>query len=127
MTFASRMQHAIYWGPLKRPIEWSLKTILAPWAYIASVLYHDSFWYPTHQEAVHEILRSEWGRLFHHWDALAIPPGDLKTPGWKDVGETPAQLKKESLRLLKQSFSILGTCIKEAPEFAARKRMREHR
>ena len=37
MTFASRMQHKIYWGPLKKPIEWSLKTVLAPWAYIASV------------------------------------------------------------------------------------------
>ncbi|MHC4945550.1 MAG: DUF362 domain-containing protein, partial [Planctomycetota bacterium] len=46
MTFASKMQHKIYWGPLKRPLEWSLKTILAPWAYIASVIYHDSFWYP---------------------------------------------------------------------------------
>ena len=40
MTFASRMQHKIYWGPLKKPIEWSLKTVLAPWAYIASVVYH---------------------------------------------------------------------------------------
>jgi long-chain acyl-CoA synthetase len=28
MTFASRMQHKIYWGPLKKPIEWSLKTVL---------------------------------------------------------------------------------------------------
>ena len=46
MTFASRMQHKIYWGPLKKPIEWSLKTVLAPWAYMASVVYHDSFWYP---------------------------------------------------------------------------------
>ena len=46
MTFASRMQHKIYWGPLKGPIEWSLKTFLAPWAYLASVVYHDSFWYP---------------------------------------------------------------------------------
>ena len=46
MTFAARMQHKIYWGPLKKPIEWSLKTVLAPWAYLASVIYHDSFWYP---------------------------------------------------------------------------------
>lgn len=46
MTFASRMRHKIYWGPLKKPVEWSLKTILAPWACISSVLYHDSFWYP---------------------------------------------------------------------------------
>ncbi len=46
MTFASRMQHKIYWGPLKKPIEWSLKTVLAPWSYLASVAYHDSIWYP---------------------------------------------------------------------------------
>ena len=51
MTFASRMQHKIYWGPMKKPIEWSLKTVLAPWAYIASVIYHDSFWYPVQREA----------------------------------------------------------------------------
>ncbi len=44
MTFASRNQHRIYWGPLKKPIEWSLKTWLAPWAYVASVTYHDMFW-----------------------------------------------------------------------------------
>ena len=51
MTFASRMQHHIYWGPLRKPIEWSLKTVLAPWAYIASVIYHDSFWYPMNARA----------------------------------------------------------------------------
>ena len=51
MTFASQMQHHIYWGPLRKPIEWSLKTVLAPWAYIASVIYHDSFWYPAERRA----------------------------------------------------------------------------
>ena len=51
MTFASRMQHQIYWGPMKKPIEWSLKTVLAPWAYIASVIYHDSYWYPVNAQA----------------------------------------------------------------------------
>jgi hypothetical protein len=50
MTFASQMQHYIYWGRCKKPIEWSLKTVLAPWAYIASVIYHDSFWYPMRAE-----------------------------------------------------------------------------
>jgi len=39
MTFASRMQHKIYWGPLKKPLEWSLKTVLAPWSYLASVAF----------------------------------------------------------------------------------------
>jgi uncharacterized protein (DUF362 family) len=122
MTFASRMQHKIYWGPLRKPVEWSLKTVLAPWAYIASVLYHDTFWYPTHQEIVHDLLHSEWGRLFRNWDEKAIPPERVDAPGWPDVGETPAELRKESMKLLRKSFRILGTCIKEAPEFQARKR-----
>jgi hypothetical protein len=122
MTFASSMQHRIYWGPLKRPVEWSLKTFLAPWAYAASVIYHDSFWYPTHQDRVHQILHSDWGRLFHHWEEKQLPPGDLATPGWPDPGADPAELRSEGLRLFRQSLGILGTCLREAPEFAARRR-----
>lgn len=122
MTFASKMQHKIYWGPLRKPVEWSLKTVLAPWAYIASVLYHDSFWYPTHQDLVHGILHSDWGRLFHNWEQMALPPGDLTLPGWRDVGADPLMLKKESAKLFFQSLKVLGTCIKEAPEFSARRR-----
>lgn len=125
MTFASSMQHKIYWGPLKKPIEWSLKTWMAPWAYIASVLYHDAFWYPRHQHRVHEILNSEWGRLFHNWEKLAIDPKDLEAAGWPSVGDQPAKFKKDTMRLLKKSFKILATCIKEAPEVSARRRRRE--
>ena len=51
MTFASKMQHQIYWGKLKKPIEWSLKTWLAPWAYLASVAYHDLYWYPQKRQS----------------------------------------------------------------------------
>jgi uncharacterized protein (DUF362 family) len=126
MTFASRMQHKIYWGPLKGPMEWSLKTVLAPWAYVASVLYHDSFWYPTHQRFVQEILASEWGRLFHHWDELALPADDLETPGWAELPDAPAELTSESWSSFKESLRILGMCIREAPEFAARKRRKAH-
>ena len=122
MTFASRMQHKIYWGPLRKPIEWSLKTVLAPWAYIASVVYHDSFWYPTHQRIIHDILHSDWGRLFHNWDRVAIPPDDLATRGWAALGDAPAELKRETMKLIRQSVRILGTCVREAPEFAAKKR-----
>ncbi len=122
MTFASRMQHKIYWGPLRRPLEWSLKTVLAPWAYIASVLYHDSFWYPTHQNLVHDILFSEWGRLFKNWDDVAIPPDDRYAEGWQNVGPEPLGLKRSGLKLFLKSLKILGTCIGQAPEFAARKR-----
>jgi uncharacterized protein (DUF362 family) len=124
MTFASRMQHKIYWGPLKKPIEWSLKTILAPWAYIASVMYHDLFWYPTHQGRIREILKSDWGRLFNNWDKVAIPSNDLTVPGWVNVGEEPAHLDRQTARLIGKAMRVLGTCVKEAPEFDAKRRRR---
>jgi uncharacterized protein (DUF362 family) len=73
MTFASRMQHAIYWGCLKRPIEWSLKTWLAPWAYLASILYHDFYWYPFRgRRRVAAALDSPWGQLFARYDDLPV-------------------------------------------------------
>ena len=122
MTFASRMQHRIYWGWLKKPLEWSLKTILAPWSYIASVTYHDLFWYPTHLKRVKRILGSQWGRLFANWTEKQIAPDDLKTKGWDDVGKKPLKLKRNALNLMMRSFRILGTAVKEAPEFAAAKR-----
>ena len=125
MTFASRMQHLIYWGPLKKPIEWSLKTVLAPWAYIASVMYHDSFWYPSHQARIREILASDWGRLFQNWESKALDPNNLALRGWDDVGELPAELHRESMQYFLKSLKILGTCVKEAPEFAARKRRKQ--
>ena len=125
MTFASRMQHKIYWGSLKKPIEWSLKTVLAPWAYLASVLYHDTFWYPAHRQRILDILSSPWGRLFQQWDELAIDPDDLDTAGWRELGDSPMELKRESMRYFLQSLRILGLCVKEAPEFAARKRRKK--
>lgn len=127
MTFASRMQHRIYWGSLKKPLEWTLKTVLAPWSYVASVLYHDSYWYPTHQDRVDAILQSEWGRLFNNWDTLVLPPDDLSTPGWTDVGDAPARLHPKTAAMVLQSFKILGRCLKEAPELEARRRRRKRR
>ena len=105
MTFASRMQHQIYWGPLRKPVEWSLKTVLAPWAYVASVLYHDTFWYPTKGRPVmREVLGSDWGRLFQAWeqttpDAHGYPVAD--GPG--------AGVRLTGLRAMATSFGILGT------------------
>ena len=32
----------------------------------------------------------------------------------------PRQIEKTGMRALSESFGILGTCIKEAPEFASR-------
>ena len=122
MTFASRGQHLIYWGPLKKPLEWTLKTVLAPWSYIASVLYHDAYWYPAHQKRIFEILQSDWGRLFNNWELLQVPPDDLETTGWRDCGTAPAELTPQTMQMVLKSLKILGGCIKEAPELAARRR-----
>jgi hypothetical protein len=122
MTFASRMQHKIYWGPMKKPIEWSLKTVLAPWAYIASVVYHDSFWYPFNaKRMMRDVLKSPWGRLFRNWEK-ATPDAN----GYPQVGEESAELKLTGAKALVRSLGILGTCITQAPEFLTR-RAREAR
>jgi hypothetical protein len=118
MTFAARMQHKIYWGPLRAPIEWSLKTVLAPWAYVASVVYHDSYWYPLVAERqMQQVLGSPWGRLFENWER--VTPDEH---GFPDVGDAPAAVTRTGLRAFVQSLGILGTCLKEAPEFASRRR-----
>jgi uncharacterized protein (DUF362 family) len=123
MTFAARMQHLIYWGPLKTPMEWSLKTWLAPWAYIASVLYHDSYWYPRHsRQHMAACLESEWGRLFQNWEGVT-----RTAEGYTNLGETSAEFHRNTAQMLAQSVQILGTCIKEAPERDARKRAAAHR
>jgi uncharacterized protein (DUF362 family) len=123
MTFASRMQHQIYWGRLKKPIEWSLKTWLAPWSYIASVLYHDSFWYPTRaRKAMDAVLGSDWGRLFQNWEHAT--PDEA---GYPDAGDTPYQLHKSGWSAFARSLGILGMCVKEAPEFGTRRLRRAGR
>jgi len=120
MTFASRMQHRIYWGPLKGPIEWSLKTWLAPWAYVASVLYHDSFWYPLMAKRnMQEALASDWGRLFRNWESVAPD-----AQGWPDVGAAPAEWTGGGAHAFAESLRVLATCVREAPEIAARRRRR---
>jgi len=121
MTFASRMQHKIYWGPLKKPIEWSLKTVLAPWAYVASVLYHDSFWYPLKARAtVAKVMASSWGRLFANWETLS--PSER---GFDSVGDKPAELQRSGFGVFKESLRLLWTCLMEAPELTARRRTKQ--
>ena len=118
MTFASRMQHKIYWGRLKKPIEWSLRTVLAPWAYIASVLYHDSFWYPMKGKAMmREVLESDWGRLFRNWENVTADER-----GYPAVGESGAEIRRTGFRAFLKSMGILGMCVREAPEFVDRRR-----
>lgn len=118
LTFAARMQHRIYWGNLKNALEWSLKTWLAPWSYLASVFYHDLYWYPSKgNQKVFEALQSDWGRLFHNWEHLT--PDER---GFPDVGEPPGELPLHTADLLRLGARILGTTIREAPEVRARAR-----
>ena len=120
LTFAARMQHEIYWGRLKNVVEWSLKTWLAPWSYLASVAYHDLYWYPRNgNNVVFEVLQSDWGRLFHNWQYL-VPDEN----GFKELGDPPFETPRQIGDLLKMGVRILGTAAKEAPEIQARLRRR---
>lgn len=118
MTFAATMQHKIYWGRMRRFVEWSLKTWLAPWAYIASVLYHDSFWYPIKGRVrVQQAMSSAWGRLFHNWETTRADGR-----GYPDIADAKGDVVRSTWGLLSLSMDILKTCIREAPEIAIRRR-----
>jgi uncharacterized protein (DUF362 family) len=117
MTFASRQQHRIYWGPLKKPIEWSLKTWLAPWAYVASVIYHDMYWYPIEgRKKLYKILKSPWGRLFDNWELLK-PDAD----GFADLGPDKRRMKVSPGHML-EVLRLIGMAIAESPEWQAGKK-----
>ena len=65
-TFASRGQKMIYHGILK-PFEKLLtRSPLVPWAYLASNLYHNAYWYPLYgkKRAKTMLEETEWGVLF---------------------------------------------------------------
>ncbi len=114
MTFASRNQHRIYWGPLKRPLEWSLKTWLAPWAYVASVAYHDLFWYTRYgRSRIEAALQSDWGRLFANW-GKALP--DPEGRGYPDVGAPSADLVRTGLSHFREGLRLIGMAVTESPE-----------
>lgn len=67
-TFASRGQKMIYWGPLKPLEKLLLRTFIAPWSYVASIAYHDWYWYPMiGKERVRQALGTKWGKLFSQY------------------------------------------------------------
>jgi len=64
-TFASQGQHVIYHGFLKPLERLLLRTPLVPWAYLASRLYHDIYWFPLiGRRRVKRMLQTNWGKLF---------------------------------------------------------------
>ena len=65
-TFASRGQKMIYWGWLKPLEKILLRTLLVPWSYAASIIYHDWYFYPfIGKKRVKNMLNTEWGNLFN--------------------------------------------------------------
>ena len=70
-----------------------------------------------------EVLDSPWGRLFRNWETVQPDAAGI---GYPDVGGTAATIEKTGMKALAQSIGILGTCIKEAPEFAGRRRHSKH-
>lgn len=67
-TFASYGQKLIYWGPLKRLERFLLRTVLTPWSYVASVIFHDWMWHPfIGKRRTKKILKTEWGELFKQY------------------------------------------------------------
>jgi len=69
-TFASRGQKLIYWGPLKPFEELLLRTIITPWSYLASIAYHDWYWYPSiGKKQVNEMMKTQWGKLFRQYES----------------------------------------------------------
>nr|MBP6634013.1 DUF362 domain-containing protein [Kofleriaceae bacterium] len=111
MTFASRNQHRLYWGPLK-PIEWSLKTWLAPAAYVASVAYHDLFWYPRYaREKMAPVLGSDWGRLFANWGKVAETDD-----GFTEVGAESPELVRSGVKHFAEGLRLVGMAVSESPE-----------
>jgi len=67
-TFASWGQKMIYWGALKPLEKILLRTFITPWSYLASIAYHDWYWYPfIGKKRVKEIINSDWGRLWQKY------------------------------------------------------------
>jgi uncharacterized protein (DUF362 family) len=122
MTFAARNQHRIYWGPLKGPLEWSLKTWLAPLAYVASVGYHDMFWYPMFgRPRVRAALSSEWGRLFANWGRLPC-----NEHGYPDVGRASPELTRMGVAHFLEGVRLAGMAVTESPEAKRHARVPAH-
>jgi uncharacterized protein (DUF362 family) len=67
-TLASYGQKLIYWGPLKPLEKFLLRTVLAPWSYAASVIFHDWIWHPSiGRQRTQKILQTSWGKLFQEY------------------------------------------------------------
>ncbi len=82
LTLAARGQHALYWGPLRPVQKFLLQTVLQPWSYLASRLYHDGYWFPiVGKPRVAEALTSPWGQLFSQYEQIQPDEEGYVVPG----------------------------------------------
>ncbi len=81
-TFASKGQHLIYHGPLKRFEKALLQSAVVPWSFFASNFYHNVYWYPVvGRRRVKAALDTKWGRLFQQYgDGKVVLPGPEPGP-----------------------------------------------
>jgi hypothetical protein len=63
------------------------------------------------------VLASPWGRLFRGWESAVADEN-----GYPSVGSEAAEIERTGMRALIRSIGILGTCLREAPEFAAKRK-----
>ena len=67
-TLASRGQKLIYWGPLNPLERILLRSPIAPWAYLASNLYHNQYWMRfIGRRRVRAAMKTDWGKLFQSY------------------------------------------------------------
>ncbi len=121
MTFAARMQHKIYWGPsaqADRVVPQEPCWRRGPTRRASSTTTASGI-HSRRRRSCRSVLASPWGKLFRGWESAVADER-----GYAGFGAEPAQIQRTGLRALIRSIGILGTCLKEAPEFAARKRQR---
>jgi uncharacterized protein (DUF362 family) len=81
-TFASKGQHLIYHGPLKRFERALLQSAVVPWSFFASNFYHNVYWYPVvGRHRAKAALATKWGQFFQGYgDGHVVLPGPEPGP-----------------------------------------------
>jgi len=93
-TFASKGQHLIYHGPLKRLEKQLLQSPIVPWSFFASNFYHNVYWYPVvGRKRVKQALDTRWGQLFESYgNGKVVLPGPEPKPTAVAAGSMAAML-----------------------------------
>ena len=71
MTFASKQPAPHLLGPAEEARRVVAEDVARPWAYVASVTYHDIFWYPVYGRRTSSRARERLGPLFANWGKVA--------------------------------------------------------